>query len=78
MVLGLGDRAGGWKRGGVGRGGGGELKTTSWMARKITNYYSSRLMSGVVHNTICRCGIQCVIASWCVLVNGSQDKNFNR
>ena len=36
-MLGLGDRAGGWKRGGVEGGGSGgkELKITSWMVRKI-------------------------------------------
>ena len=33
-------------------------------------------MSSVVYKTIFRCGIRCVIASWCVVVHGSQDRTF--
>ena len=41
-------------------------------------YYSSRfdVSCGVVCKIIFRCGIQCVIASWCVIVHGSQDRTF--
>ena len=34
------------------------------------------LLIGVVYKTIFRCGIQCVIASWCVFAHGSQDRTF--
>ena len=41
MVLGLGDRAGGGEGGDV-EGGGGGMKATSWMARKIMMCYQLR------------------------------------
>ena len=85
-MLGLGDGAGGGEGGGGGgEGGGGKLiGATAWMAKNVMIlyhlrgivHYSSRFDLGVVYKSIFRCCIQCVIALWCVILHGSQDRTF--